>query len=401
MADNFKSLGIGKNITDALALMGITEPTPVQLELIPAILAKQDVAAKSETGTGKTLAYLLPVLMMIEPDKRETQFIIITPTYELASQVYKEALKIIKASNIDAMAALIIGGAGIERQIEKLKDKPQIIIGSAGRILTLIKKRKISAHTVKTIILDEADRLLDDFNIESTKSVIKTTLKERNIISVSASIGSETVERMKKISKEPRFINIESGNLVLNNIKHYYITCEAREKTDTLRKVIKGLSPDKTLVFVNNNENISVIVEKLNFHGINADGTFGNAGSIERKVAIDNFISGKTKVLISSDLSSRGLDILDITHIINIDIPEDPVFYIHRAGRTGRNKKSGVVISIATEYEGKFILKISRKLNINVVHAQMSYGSLEPLSNKKYIKNNNYKGEKQWTKKKN
>ena len=238
------------------------------------------------------------------------------------------------------------------------------------------------------MVLDEADRLLDDRNIESVKAVLKTTLKERRIIAVSASFDNRAVERLKEIS-DFEFMDLNGGNAVLNNIKHYYIVSELREKTDVLRKLIRGLSAEKTLVFVNNNENIGVIVEKLNFHGIAAEGTFGKAGSIERKNAIEGFKSGKARVLVSSDLSSRGLDIPDITHIINIDIPEDPVFYMHRAGRTGRNKKSGTVISIATEYETRFISRISRKLKIDIARREMSYGDLKPV--KKSIKNNNIK----------
>lgn len=382
----FNELNIDERLIKALEKQGITEPTKVQENVIKLMLDKKDVIAKSQTGSGKTLAYLLPVFMMVDTSLRSTQAIILTPTHELAVQVHNEAEFLSKNTDMNVKSALIIGGANITRQIEKLKDKPQIVIGSSGRIFDLIKKRKIQAHTVKVVIIDEADRMLDDVNIDGVRQVIKTTLKDsRQTVILSASLGNNTVKRAKEFMHEP--VMAQGTNDIPEGIKHYYIVCERRDKIVQVRKIMAGLKPKKVMLFINNQQEIDELVEKLRFHGLLAGGIYGAAKKNERHKAIDDFRSGRINMLISSDITARGMDFEGVEMVINLDIPEEPIFYQHRAGRTGRGGKEGTVISLISPFEKKWINKYEKAFSIHFKAKEMSYGSLVDAEKTKVLKN--------------
>ncbi len=377
---DFKDMGLSDALITALQKQGIKEPTEVQENTIGEILAKHDVIARAETGSGKTLAYLLPIFMNIDTTVRSAQCIILTPTHELAVQVHRQAELLAENSNMEIRSALIIGNAGIARQIDKLKEKPHIIIGSAGRIYDLIGKRKIPAHTVKTIVVDEADRMLDNMNVDMVKAIVKTTLKDsRQMVFLSASMDDNAVNTAKEMcTNEPVFCMAEEK--LPKSLSHYCITTELRDKINTIRKIVHGEKAAKTIVFINNPENIEVTVEKLCYHSLKAVGLYGGIRRDERRKAINDMISGKAEILVASDLVSRGLDIPNVTHIINLDIPEYPTSYLHRAGRAGRSGKIGKVISLATIGEKRYINKISRELGVKVEYVQMKEGKMVPES---------------------
>lgn len=378
MEKKFESMGISQVLREGLKQQQITEPTSVQMTAIPPILEGQDVLGCSETGSGKTLAYLIPIFEKIDIQLRAAQAIILTPTHELASQVYHQAVQLAENAKVPVRAVLLIGQAGIGRQIEKLKEKPQIIIGSQGRILDLIQRKKINAQTVKTIVLDEADRLLDDLNLADVKAVIKTTLRDRQLVLLSASVTEQTRQRAKEILKEG-FTDISVKNeLVLpESISHYYMVAQRREKFLMLRKVLAGEVSGKAIVFINNPENIRVIVDKLIHHGIPTVGIYGGAYKLERQEALADFRQNRAKVLVASDLVARGLDVEGVSHIIHLDVPEEPVFYLHRAGRTGRAGQQGKSISIVTPYETKWIRKFENTWHISIAQVEMSRGVMQ------------------------
>lgn len=381
MENNFEKAGVMPELVKGLEKQGITIPTEIQSIIIKPFMDKKDIVAMSYTGSGKTLAYLLPLFMNVDTTLRSTQAIILTPTHELAVQVYRQAELLAENSGVNVKSALIIGGANIQRQIDKLKEKPQIVIGSSGRIFDLIKKRKIQAHTVKTIVIDEADRMIDDLNISGVEAVVKTTLRDRQIVMLSASVTDEASKRAMALMKEPVFLNVSSNEKLPENIEHIYITAEQREKIIVIRKLVHGENIKKGIVFINNNENIEVIVDKLNYHGIKAVGIYGKAHKYDRRNAIEDMREGRVNILVSSDLSARGLDISGVTHVINIDIPEEPVYYLHRAGRTGRAGEKGKCISVVTDFEKKWIRKYEKTLGIKFKHMEMSYGKLVEAKN--------------------
>lgn len=374
--NGFVPLGLSPALLSALEKQDITQPTEIQHKLVPELLAGKDVIGRSETGSGKTLAYLLPIFERLDLSVRGTQAIILTPTHELAAQVFRQAELLQENSGIDAGCALLIGAAGIARQVERLKSKPRIVIGSTGRILDLIRRRKIQAHLVKIIVLDEGDRLLEDGNIADVREVIRATLKERQIAILSASISAETKVRASGLMK-PDFAVVEAESAVVpKGLSHYYILSSPREKFVNLRKILAGEKPEKAIVFLNNPENIEVTVDKLCYHGIKAAGIYGTAGKLERKTALADFREGRVSVLVASDIGSRGLDIEGVTHIINLDVPEEPTHYLHRAGRCGRKGLPGTAITIVTPYERRWVHKYEKAWGLQFVQKEMSYGQL-------------------------
>ena len=374
--NGFVPLGLSPALLSALEKQDISQPTEIQHRLLPELLAGKDVIGRSETGSGKTLAYLLPIFERLDLSVRGTQAIILTPTHELAAQVFRQAELLQENSGIDAGCALLIGAAGIARQVERLKSKPRIVIGSTGRILDLIRRRKIQAHLVKIIVLDEGDRLLEDGNISDVREVIRATLKERQIAILSASISAETKVRASGLMK-PDFAVVEAESAVVpKGLSHYYILSPPREKFVNLRKILAGEKPEKAIVFLNNPENIEVTVDKLCYHGIKAAGIYGTAGKLERKTALADFREGRVSVLVASDIGSRGLDIEGVTHIINLDVPEEPTHYLHRAGRCGRKGLPGTAITIVTPYERRWVHKYEKAWGLQFVQKEMSYGQL-------------------------
>ncbi|WP_432664300.1 DEAD/DEAH box helicase [Wukongibacter baidiensis] len=389
MTTSFDKLNLNPNLIEGLKKQGITKPTDIQSKAIPLALENKDIIGQSITGSGKTLAYLLPLYEKIDSSIKEMQAIILAPTHELVLQIDKQIKLLSQNSEIPVTSTPIIGKANINRQIEKLKTKPHIIVGSTGRILELIKKKKIKAHTVKTIIIDEGDRLLDKNNLLGVQDVIKTTLKDRQLMVFSATINDPTINIAKDLMKDPEIIKIEEKK-VNPNINHMYFVAERRDKIKILRKLVASIKPKKAIVFINKDSQIQELTAKLQFHHINAFGIYGNASKEERKKALNGFRTGKYKLLIASDIAARGLDVKDVTHIINLDLPKDSKEYLHRVGRTGRAGKSGTAISIVTEKEIPSIRRFAKHFNIKIWPKEIYKGSILDLGKvkKAYPKKN-------------
>lgn len=366
MKNNFLELGLNKNLVDGLLKENISSPTDIQDKAIPLILNNKDIVGQSETGTGKTLAFLLPLFEKIDVQSKALQYIILSPTHELCVQIQNEIKKLAKNSQIDVRSNLIIGNVNIKRQIESLKEKPHIIVGSSGRILELIDKRKIKCHTVKCIIIDEADKMLNKHNIDNVKKVIKSALRDTQILMFSATITENTLELGNEILKNPEIVRIKTKEIVNSDISHIYFECENRDKIKYIRKIISSINPKRAILFINSGFDVENLVEKLNFHSIKTVGLHGKSLKLERKKAIDDFTKGKANILISTDMSARGLDIKDVTHIINFDIPDNPKDYLHRVGRTGRAGKKGVAISLISEREKQFIDRFQKAYKIKI-----------------------------------
>lgn len=376
MAMSFHELGLIDTLVEALKKENINIPTDIQTSSIPLALENRDIIGQSQTGSGKTLAYLLPIFQRIAEEKREMQSIILAPTHELVMQIDNEIKLLAKNSGKAVTSATIIGEVNVKRQIEKLKEKPHIIVGSPGRILELIKSRKITAHTIKTLVIDEGDRLLDENNISVVRDVIKTTLRDRQLMVFSATINENTFKTAKALMKEPELVKVEEKIQVNPNIKHLYITTEQRDKIEVLRKLLAAEKPKKAIVFINKGEEIELTTLKLQYHQIKAYGIYGSAPKEERKKALEAFRNGKIQILVASDLAARGLDVKDVTHIINLDLPVDSKEYIHRVGRTGRANMSGTAISIVTMKELNQIKKFEKDLKIQIQLKELHKGSL-------------------------
>ena len=374
MSLSFETLNLNPSLIEGLAKQNITTPTTIQAEAIPVILSRQDVIAQSHTGSGKTLAFVTPLFQLIDSSKREMQVLILAPTHELVMQIDAQIKLLAANSGEPVTSTTIIGGANIEKQIKKLKEKPHFIVGSAGRILELIKKKKITAHTIKTIVLDEADSLLDNTNTKTIQDIIKTTLSDRQLCLFSASISDNTLELAKSLMKEPVVLKTAETVEMNPNIEHFYLKGDRRDKFELLRKLIVAEEPQRALIFVNQNDSMQEIAEKLNYQQKETFMMRGNIKKEERKRALDAFRSGKIKLLISSDLTARGLDIPEVTHIIHLDCPSNPNEYLHRAGRTARGNASGKSICIVTDKDLSTLKKYQKKFKIQFEEMKVSHG---------------------------
>jgi superfamily II DNA/RNA helicase len=376
MIKAFGELGVNTALVEGLKKEGINEPTGVQSECIPKALENKDIVGQSPTGSGKTLAFLLPLFMKIDAGKREMQAIILAPTHELVMQIDKQIKLLSQNSGIPVTSAAIIGEVNITRQIEKLREKPHIIVGSAGRVLELIKKRKINAQTVKTIVIDEGDRMLDEHNLGTVKDVIKTTQRDRQLMLFSATISDRTLGTAKELMKEPQVVRVEDAGAANPNITHMYVVTEQRDKIEVLRKLVAAVKPERAIVFLNKSEEIQLTAAKLQYHHLSAYDISGSASKEDRKKALESFRKGDIKLLVASDIAARGLDIKGVTHIFNMDLPADPKGYLHRTGRTGRMGEAGTAISIVTEKEVPFIKKCERELNIDIFQKEVYKGAI-------------------------
>lgn len=383
MINTFDKLGLDPRLIEGLKKQGIAEPTGIQANTIELALENRDIIGQSPTGSGKTLAFLLPIFQRIDAEKKEIQAIILAPTHELVMQIEKQIGLLSRNSGIPVTSATIIGEVNITRQIEKLREKPNIIVGSAGRVLELIKRRKINSQTVKTIVIDEGDRMLDEHNLSTVKAVIKTTLRDRQLMLFSATISEKTLITARELMKDLQVIRIEDQGKISPDIDHMYLITEQRDKIEVLRKLAASIKPERAIVFINKSEEIELTTAKLKYHHLNACDISGSASKEDRKKALEGFRKGEIKLLVASDIAARGLDIKGVTHIINLDLPADSKGYLHRAGRTGRMGEPGTTISIVTEKEVPFIKRCERDLKIKIAEKMISRGEIvDPLSKK-------------------
>lgn len=376
MTTFFAELFPDTQLLKALNDSGIVTPTDIQSKVIPAALKNRDIIAESETGTGKTLAYLLPLFKKIDISQRVMQALIVVPTHELAIQVQRVIEGLYHDATEKLKSAVIIGNVNIDRQIIKLKEKPHIIVGSSGRILELIKKKKITAHTIKTIVLDEADRLLGDSDRQNVLAVIKSTMRDRQLMMFSASISKETEKRGREIMEDPLVIRAEAKLTVPDTIEHICFLAEQRDKFEVLRKVSRILNPQKAIVFTTGIEEAELVTEKLKYHGFKAESIHGTNIKKERQKALEGFRGGRVQFLIASDIASRGLDIEGVTHIFSLNVTEEPRDYLHRAGRTGRHGTKGVAVSIVTKRELSVLKTYENKLGIQIHLKDMRRGEI-------------------------
>lgn len=377
----FNELGLQENLIEGLNKQGIESPTEIQIKAIPIGLSGKDIIGESETGTGKTLAYLLPIFQKIDITSKDIQAIVLAPTHELAMQIHKQIELLSENSNSNVKSTTIIGNVNIKRQLEALKEKPHIIVGSAGRILELITMKKLKSHFVKTIVIDEGDRMIDEDNIDGVKAIIKTTLKDRQIMIFSATISLKVVEIAKTLMKDSEVIKVGDKSQVNPNIEHMYFVVERRDKLTLLRKLISATKPEKAIIFINKSDEVEITTSKLSYHGLKVEGIHGSSDKRNRKKAIEDFNAGKIQLLVASDLAARGLDIAGVSHIFNLDIPENSKDYLHRVGRTARMGERGFALSITEERELELIKSYEKDFNIEILPKDIRMGTIIDLEN--------------------
>lgn len=372
----FKELGISEALITGLSKAGIVNPTEIQGAVIPTGLARQDVIAQSVTGSGKTLAYLLPIFETIDVTSKALQAVVLSPTHELSVQIANEVKKLAQNAGLALQCQVLIGETSLKRQVEALKSKPQIVVGSPGRITELIAMKKLKMHEVKTIVLDEADRLMDDTKLADCRAVIKATLRDRQLMAFSASITPQAETVLAEMMKAPQVIRLE-GTLVNPNITHLYVECELRDKADAVRKIASALKPEKILVFLNKNDHIQNMEKFLIHHKVSAKAIYGASERQDRKDAMEGFRSGRYQVLIASDLAARGLDIAGLNVVISADVPKKTEEYVHRVGRTARYANEGYAIVLATSQDLSFLKTLEEDLSVTFHEKVLRFGRIE------------------------
>lgn len=355
--------------------------TNVQQQVLPLALEGKDIIAESPTGTGKTLAYLLPILEKVDEKRQNVQAVIIAPSQELGMQILSEIQKWTQGSKMTS--ASLIGGANINRQIDKLKKSPHIVVGTPGRLMELIKQKKLKMHAVKTIVIDECDQLVIGEHQHTIQEMIKMTLAERQVICVSATLTKETLVACELITNQPSVVKIEKDSSIQEGkVEHIYFKVEARDRLKMLKKVSR-LENAKILSFVRDIGNLNVLKEKLAFDGIQAHFLHSDLDKTERQKALQEFRSGKVNLLMATDVAARGLDITDVTHVLHYDFPKDYNQYVHRSGRTGRFGKDGIVISFVDERQEREVKKFASQLNVPLEPKMIRELKIVPLEPKK------------------
>ena len=357
---SFKSLGVCDELIQALQKQGIKEPTPIQEQAIPVVFKGNDVIAKAQTGTGKTLAFLLPILQRVHTDVNQEQVLIIAPTRELVKQISDEAKEIGSILNVDILP--LIGGKTIEAQLQQLGRRPQVILGTPGRLLDHAKRGSLHLDCIRRVVLDEADQMLHMGFLPDIENLISQTDANRQLLLFSATIPDKIRNLAKAYMSKPASVTAEGKHVTLESIDQRVYMMNPEEKTQRLIKMIEEDNPFLAIVFCNKREGAVRLSYELTAAGLNIAEMHGDLTQGRRTQILRDFAKAKTQILVATDIAARGIDIEGITHVYNYDVPRDVDYYIHRIGRTGRAGNSGVAVTFATPQDESWLRRIERAI---------------------------------------
>lgn len=355
---NFAELGLEPKVLQAITELGFEEATPIQAQSIPIAMSGRDMIGQAQTGTGKTAAFGIPLINKISKDTDKIVALIMTPTRELAIQVAEEIGKLTRFKGIGSLP--IYGGQDIGRQIRALKKKPQIIIGTPGRLLDHINRKTIRLDDVETVILDEADEMLDMGFMEDIQTILKLVPEERQTMLFSATMPPNIQKLAQQFLKNPEHVSVIPKQVSAPLIDQAYIEVPERQKFEALSRLIDMESPELAIVFGRTKRRVDELAEALQKRGYSADGLHGDLSQNQRDTVMRKFRDGSIDVLVATDVAARGLDVSGVTHVVNFDLPQDPESYVHRIGRTGRAGKEGTAWTFVTPREMDHLHLIER-----------------------------------------
>ncbi len=345
----FKEMGLSPLVTQATINMGFEEATPIQEKTIPVVMDGKDVIGQAQTGTGKTAAFGIPLIERIEKAAEQIKGLIITPTRELAVQVAEEINRIGQYKGVKGLP--IYGGQDINRQIRALKNRPQIIVGTPGRLMDHMRRRTIRLQQLEMVILDEADEMLNMGFREDIETILQEVPEECQTLLFSATMPKAIQELAQRFMNNPEFIRIEAKEVTVPNVEQNYLEVQEKQKFDVLCRLLDIQSPDLAIVFGRTKRRVDELYEALNKRGYSAEGIHGDLTQERRNRVLNRFKEGAVEILVATDVAARGLDISGVTHVYNFDIPQDPESYVHRIGRTGRAGQSGSATTFVTSRE--------------------------------------------------
>ncbi len=373
----FKSLGLGEPILKALDVLGFSEATPIQGKTIPLLLDGRDVMGIAQTGTGKTAAFGLPILQGIvdghfkRPGPRA---LILAPTRELAAQIASEFKGMGKFLNLEYLA--VFGGVNIKPQIKALDRGVDVLIATPGRLIDLMNQGKVDFRSIRFLVLDEADRMLDMGFLRDVKKIAKAVPEERQVLFFSATMSREISELSKEFLRNPARIEIAPESTPVERIDQCVFFVDRNNKEELLLDLIKQQKMERVLVFVGMKHKANKVAMVLNKNGVESSAIHGNKSQFQREKALSEFKSGKVKVLVATDIAARGIDVSGISHVINYDLPNEPENYVHRIGRTARAGTNGTAYSFCSSEERNYLNQIERITKRRVEHAGHKWHSV-------------------------
>ncbi len=385
--EKFEDLNISDNVKRAIKEIRFVKMTEIQKKAIPYILEGRDVIGQSQTGTGKTASFGLPMIEKIDKESKKVQAIILCPTRELAIQVTHAIRRYLKyEDNIKCIA--IYGGESIERQIQGLKKGVQIVIGTPGRVMDHMRRRTIKLNNVKMVILDEADEMLNMGFEEDIETILKDVPENRQTVLFSATMSKRILEISKKYLNKPKNIKIDAKQLTVEKIKQVAIEVKAKMKDETVCRILDVIEPKKAVVFCNTKKKADSLIDVLKLKGYKAECLHGDIKQSQRDKIMKKMRSGDTQILVATDVAARGIDVKNLELVINYDIPQELEYYVHRIGRTGRNGRNGIAYTFFTGKEKTKLKEIEKYAN-----TQISLGTIptlkevEKVKAKKMVKN--------------
>lgn len=345
----FNELNLAPELLQSIERMGFEEMTPIQEQTIPFALEGKDVIGQAQTGTGKTAAFGLPMIQKIDTRNRRIQGLVIAPTRELAIQTQEELFRLGRDKNVKVQ--VVYGGADIRRQITSLKQNPHIVVGTPGRLLDHIKRKTLKLQDVETLVLDESDEMLNMGFIDDIESIISETPDARQTLLFSATMPDSIKRIGLRFMKNPETVKIKTKTLSAPSIQQYYTKARDVEKFDVMTRLMDIQNPEATIIFGRTKRRVDEVAKGLEMRGYNAEGIHGDLSQSKRMSVLRDFKKGQIDILVATDVAARGLDISNITHVFNYDIPQDPESYVHRIGRTGRAGREGVSITFVQPSE--------------------------------------------------
>lgn len=385
MGKSFSELKVNEKLCEILKNVGIKEATPVQEAAIPVIRSGRDVVVQAQTGTGKTLAFLLPIMEKIKINAPAIQALVVTPTRELALQITSVAQKVGKDVGIRSMT--VYGGQAVDRQVHKLSQSPHIVIGTPGRILDLIRRKQLDLSGANKVVLDEADQMLHMGFLEEVEGVLKETAGDRQTMFFSATIPDRIRGLARHYMQAPQDIKIVSDNITLDEIEQIIVDTNEDNKLDQLCTMINAYQPYLAMVFCHTKQRVSQVATALAQRGYLVDELHGDLTQAKRTLVMRRFATAKLQILVATDIAARGLDVEGVTHVFNYDIPHDVESYIHRIGRTGRAGDTGKAITFVNARQHEFLRIIEKGIQsrINKQKATVKSSEKKELEKKKIV----------------
>lgn len=361
----FSELGLSDSLLKAIKRSGYEEATPIQEQTIPMVLKGQEVIGQAQTGTGKTAAFGLPIIEHVDTDNPNVQAIIISPTRELAIQTQEELFRLGKDKHVRVQ--VVYGGADIRRQIRNLKQHPQILVGTPGRLRDHLNRHTVKLDHIKTLVLDEADEMLNMGFLDDIEAIINQTPADRQTLLFSATMPPEIKKIGVKFMTDPTMVRIKAKELTTDLVDQYYVKARDYEKFDIMTRLIDVQDPDLTIVFGRTKRRVDELSRGLIARGYNAAGIHGDLSQDRRTKIMKQFKRGELDILVATDVAARGLDISGVTHVYNYDIPSDPDSYVHRIGRTGRAGHHGVSLTFVTPNEMDYLREIEKLTRVRML----------------------------------